>query len=129
MATGKLRGWLWSNDGTSADPTGFVYNQGGLAATPANSVSVSSVYLWRGNTEWCVQFKVQTTDANLKQGGWNRFDVTTSGARGTRGDAYGAFVIALGGTSYLFMPHRVFGYYDGSTTITLFVNCSAPLIS
>jgi len=129
MATGKFRGWIWCNDGTSADPTGYFYNQGGLAATGSNSISVTGLYLWRGVTEWCVQLKFQTGGSNVKQGGWSTFDTSTSGARGTRGDAFGTFEIELGGFSYLFLPSRVFGYYDGSTTVTLFITSPAPRIA
>jgi len=129
MANASFRGWLWCNDGTAADPTGFFYNPGGLHGTPANKVDVREVYLWKGVNEYCVQFKFETNAANAKQGGWNRFDVQSAGARGTRGDAYGMFALQLGGFQYLFAPHRVFGYFDGSTTVTLFINSNTPAIT
>jgi len=129
MATGKFRGWLWCNDGTSGDPTAFVFTPGGLHGTPSNEVAISNVYLWRGNTHWLVQFNVAINAATVKQAGWGTFDTAASGARGTRGDAYGSFVVKLGGTSYLFMPDRVFGYFDGGSTVKLFVSCTSPLIS
>jgi len=129
MASGYFKGFLWCNDGTSGDPTAYFFNQGGVAATDTNAVPVSQVYLWRGNTGYCVQFKFQTNGANAKQAGWNTFDTSTAGARGSRGLAFGVFEIRLGGTRWLFMPERVFGYFDGSTTVTCFVNCPAPLVS
>jgi len=129
MANASFRGWLWANDGTTSDPTGYFYNQGGIAATAANAIDVTGVYLWKGVNEWCVQFKFQINAANAKQGGWNRFDVQSSGARGTRGDAFGVFELTLNGFSYLFMPHKLFGYFDGSTTVTLFINSNTPRIS
>jgi len=129
MANGKFRGWIWCNDGTSSDPTGYIFSPGGLHGTTSNEVAVSNVYLWRGNTHWCVQFNCVINEANVKQGGWGTFDTATSGARGTRGLAFGSFAITLGGTSYLFMPYHVFGYYDGGTLIKLFVSCTSPLIS
>jgi len=129
MANASFRGWLWCNDGTSADPTGYFYNQGGLAATAANKIDITNTYLWKGVNDWCVQFKFQTNGANVKQGGWSTFDVQSSGARGTRGDGFGVFELSLGGFSYLFIPERVFGYYDGGTTVTLFVIATTPRVS
>jgi len=129
MANASYRGWLWSDDGTTTDPTGYFYNQGGLAATAANAIAVTGVYLWKGVNEWCVQLKFQINATNAKQGGWNRFDVQSSGARGTRGGAYGIFELTLGGLSYLFVPTKLFGYYDGGTTVTLFITTTTPRIS
>jgi len=129
MATAKFRGWLWCNDGTSGDPTAFFFTPGGIHGTAANETVVSNVYLWRGNVDWCVQFNITITARNTKQAGWETFDTSSSGARGTRGDAYGAFVISLGSTNYLFMPRRVFGYYDGGSLVKVWISCSSPLVS
>jgi hypothetical protein len=129
MATAKFQGWIWSNDGTSADPTGFFFTPGGIHGTAANAATVSNVYLDRCGNEWHVQFEFATNGANLKQAGWNGFVATASGARGTRGDAYGIFEITLSGATYRFIPTRVFGYYDGSTTVSLFIICPAPTVT
>jgi len=129
MATAKFRGWIWCNDGTSGDPTAYIFTPGGVHGTAANAATIANVYLWRGNTEWCVQFNITVGATNVNQGGWGTFDTASSGARGSRGLAFGTFEITVGSTSYLFMPHRVFGYYDGGTLVKVFVNCSAPAIS
>jgi len=128
MATAKIQGWIWCNDGTSADPTGFVFTPGGIHGTAANAADISNLYLDRGVNEWHLQFEFETNGTNIKQGGWNRFDTTAAGARGTRGDAYGVFEITYSGATYRFMPARLFGYYDGNTTVSLFVSCPTPSV-
>jgi len=129
MATAKFRGWLWCNDGTSGDPTGYFFTPGGVHGSAANETVVSNVYLWRGNIDWCVQFNITVNARNTNQGGWSTFDSSSSGARGSRGLAFGVFVITLGGTNYLFMPQRVFGYFDGGSLVKVWINCSSPLVS
>jgi hypothetical protein len=129
MASAKLQGWIWCNDGTSADPTGFVFTPGGIHATTSNAADVSNLYVDPGNGVYHVQFEFETNGANLKQAGWNSFVATASGARGTRGDAYGVFEVTFSGATYLFIPRRVFGYYDGNTTVSLFLVCSPPQVS
>lgn len=128
MSNGSFQGWIWTNDGTSADNTGFLYSPGGLHGTTANRVPISNVYLWEGTTEWIAQFTVAINEPNLKQGGWSTFDPTASNVKGTRGDGYGVFIINIG-SQYLFVPKRVFGYYDGSSSVTVFVTCNTPRIN
>lgn len=129
MATGTFQGWIWCNDGTTTDPTAFAFTPGGLHGTAANTVVASNIYLWRGVNEWLCQFNLTISASNLKQAGWGTFDSSSSGARGTRGDAFGAFAITTSGATYRFLPTRVFGYYDGATTIKLFVTAPGPAVS
>lgn len=128
MSNGSFQGWLWTNDGTSSDPTGYLYSPAGLHGSAANKVPISNVYLWEGNNEWIAQFSVAISESNLKQGGWNAFSQSSSNTRGTRGDGFGIFLIDIG-SRYLFVPKRVFGYYDGSSTVTVFVTCNTPRIN
>jgi len=121
MATGTFKGWLWLNDGTSADPTAYIFNPSGLHSS--TSVVATSIYIWQGVNEDVVQFTVATTASNLRQGGWGTFNATQPGARGSRGLALGAFELALPGIKYLCVPSRAFGYYDGGAELNLWVTC------
>jgi len=125
MATGTFKGWLWLNDGTSADPTAYIFNPSGLHSN--TSVVATSIYIWAGLNEDVIQFTVATTASNLRQGGWGTFNATQPGARGSRGLATGAFAINLGNSvEYLCIPTRAFGYYDGGSELNLWVSCPKP---
>jgi len=122
MATGTFKGWLWLNDGTSADPTAYIFNPSGLHSN--TSVIATSIYVWEGLNEDVVQFTVATTATNLRQGGWGTFNATAPGARGSRGLATGAFAINLGDSvEYICIPVRAFGYFDGGSELNLWVSC------